>query len=365
MPPDPIRSPLPRLALIAAILATLALLFAWAGGWLTPRVSGGSIADAVQVNNGRIFAGVRRAHAKGLCVSGRFDANGGGTALSSASLFRRGSVAVDGRFSLAGGDPGAPDGRNVFHALGLRFLLPGGEEWRMALDHTPIFLVSTPADFQAFVIASTPLPATKKPDSAKMAAFLAAHPETQRFMDLMKTAPLPSSFANGTYHSIDAFRFTDAGGGVHLVRWQFEPEDAFAALDKKTLDTLPSDALFDEYVTRAGKGPVRWHMIVVLPNPGDRTDDATIEWTGAHRRIDVGTLTLTETTPEATGNCRDFVFDPLILPSGVAGSDDPLLAGRSAAYAASFRRRGKEGPPAASDSSPGSSPASSPLGATR
>lgn len=247
MPPDPLRSPLPRLALIGAILAAIALLFAWTAGWLTPaRVSGGTITDALQYNSGKIFPGFRRAHAKGVCVAGRFESNGAGSSLSSAALFRPGaSVPVGGRFSLAGGNPGAPDGRNVFHALALRFVLPGGEEWRMALDHTPIFPVSTPADFQAFQIAAKPDPATGKPDPKVMAAFVATHPETQRFIAYMKTAPLPSSLSNGTYHSIDAFRFTNAAGRTQAVRWQFEPEDAFAALDKATLDRLPPDALFD------------------------------------------------------------------------------------------------------------------------
>ena len=345
MPLNPTRSTLARFALIGTIIAVIAILFGWTAGWLAPgRVSGGSIADALQYNSGKIFPGVRRAHAKGLCVTGSFESNGAGVPLSSAALFRPGTVPVGGRFSLAGGNPGAPDGRNVFHALALRFVLPGGEEWRMALDHTPIFVVSTPADFQAFQIASKADPVTKKPDPKRMAAFVATHPETKRFMDYMKTAPLPSSFANGTYYSINAFRFTDAAGVTQAVRWQFEPEDAFAALDKKTLDRMPPDARFDEYLARAAKGPVRWHMIVTLANPGDRTDNATIAWGPGHRRIDVGILTLTRAIPETRGDCRDYVFDPLILPSGVSASDDPVLAGRSAAYAASFRRRAKEGP---------------------
>ncbi len=344
MPLNLTRPTLARFALIGTIIVVIAVFFGWTAGWLSPgRISGSSITDALQYNSGKIFPGVRRAHAKGLCVSGNFESNGAGVPLSRAALFRPGTVLVGGRFSLAGGNPAAPDGRNVFHALALRFVLPGGEEWRMALDHTPIFLVSTPADFQAFQIASKADSATKKPDPKRMAAFVATHPETKRFMDYMKTAPLPSSFANGSYHSINAFHFTNAAGVMRAVRWQFEPEDAFTALDKKTLDQIPPDALFDEYLARTAKGPVRWHMIVTLANPGDRTDNATIEWGSGRRRIDVGTLTLIRAVPEMQGDCRDYVFDPLILPNGVSASDDPLLAGRSAAYAASFRRRAKEG----------------------
>ena len=41
----------------------------------------------------------------------------------------------------------------------------------------------------------------------------------------------------------------------------------------------------------------------------------------------------------ATGACRDINYDPLILPTGVDGSEDPLLAARSAVYSVSFNRR--------------------------
>jgi catalase len=335
--------PLAALAIIAGVVGVIALAFAWVGGWLTPgRIAGSSVADVLEYNGGR-HPGFRRAHAKGLCVSGHFEASGAGVALSRTSLFVPGNVPVIGRFSMGGGDPMAGDGRNVFHAMALRFSLPGGEEWRMALDHTPIFPVATPADFVALQIATKPDPKTHKPDPALAKPYLAAHPETQAFMDYMKTAPLPSSFANGTYYSINAFRFTNDSGAKRTVRWQMEPETPFAALDKKTLDTMPVDFLFDDARTRLKSGPLKWHMMVVLPAPGDRTDNATIAWPKDRQRIEVGTLVLDRAATEEAGGCRDFNFDPLILPKGVAGSSDPLLAARSAAYSASFRRRAKEG----------------------
>lgn len=340
----PLR-PVTAFAIIGAIVGLLALAFAWAGGWLSPgRIGGGAMVDALQNNTAKPEPGWRRAHSKGLCVSGRFDANGAGVALSRASLFAAGSVPVIGRFSLGGGDPLAPDGRPTFHSMALLFTLPHGEQWRMALDHTPIFPVATPADFVAFQIAGTPDPATHKPDPAKLKAYLAKHPEAQAFLDFMKSAPLPSSFANGTYYSINAFRFVDAHGATRAVRWQFEPEAPFAALDKATLDKQPPNFLFEDALARLGQGPVKWHMIVIPANPGDRTDNATIPWDAGHRRVDVGTLTLDHAATEAEGGCRDVNFDPLILPRGVTASDDPLLPARSAAYSASYRRRAIEGP---------------------
>jgi catalase len=338
-------STLPRFALIGVILAAVVALFAWVGGFLAPaRISGAAVADSLEKANGQVYPGYRRAHAKGLCVTGHFQSNGAGTALSRAALFPAGAIPVIGRFSTGGGNPLATDGRNVFHALGLRFDLPDGEEWRMAIDHTPIFVVSNPADFVALQAASIPDPKTGKPDPARIGPFVATHPETKAFLDYMKTAPLPSSFANGTYYSINAFRFTDARGGSRAVRWQFKPETPFEALDKATLDRQPTNFLFDDLLARIRRGPLKWHMVVVLANAGDRIDNATVRWTGPHREVDVGTLVLDQASTEVQGHCRDYNYDPLILPKGVSASGDPILAARSAAYSASFRRRAFEGP---------------------
>lgn len=35
-------------------------------------------------------------------------------------------------------------------------------------------------------------------------------------------------------------------------------------------------------------------------------------------------------------------FDPLVLPDGIAATEDPILRARGAAYAESYRRRAKK-----------------------
>lgn len=331
-----------RLA-IAAVPAALLAGFAWAGGWIgPPRISGSAIADALEGNAGK-QAGYRRAHAKGLCFTGHFEANGAGVPLSRSIFFTRGRYPVIGRFSTGGGNPFATDGRNVFHAVGLE-LTAGGETWRIAMDHVPIFPVATPDAFVDLQRATTPDPATGKPRPAAMKAFLQRHPETKAYQDYIAKAPLPDSFANGIYYSINAFQFIDSGGTSRSVRWSFEPEAALGVLDKARLAELPVNFLFDEFLARIAKGPVRWRMKVTVAAPGDVTDNATLLWPADRRVVEVGTLTIDQAGAEEQGACRDITFDPTILPDGIALSDDPLLAARAAAYAASFRRRATEGP---------------------
>jgi len=336
------RVPLGPVALIGAIVLLLIAGFAWAAGWIGGRrISGGDITTALDYNGGS-HPGYRRAHAKGLCFAGTFEANGEGAKLSSALAFKTGSYPVIGRFSIGGGNPLATDGRTVFHSMALILTTPDGQQWRMAMDHTPIFPVADAASFVALQRATRPDPRTGKPDPAVMKPFLMAHPEVKAFQDYIAKAVLPSSFANATYYSINAFRFS-TGGNASLVRWQFDPETPLTGLDKAHLDQLPRDYLFQEMIARTAKQPSRWHLRLVVANPGDVTDRATVEWTGPHRTIGAGTLTVTSVSPEENGACRDLNFDPTILPQGVTISDDPLLAARSKAYSSSFTRRAREG----------------------
>jgi catalase len=330
--------------LIGGVVVLSIAGFAWAGGWIGPsRIGGSALAGAIEKNSGT-YPGYRRAHAKGLCFEGTFQANGSGASLSSAGVMAAGQYPVIGRFSTGGSNPFATDGRNVFHAMALQISGAHGQIWRMALDHTPIFPVATPKAFVALQRATTPLGSTGKPDPKVLGSYLAEHPETKAFQSYLDNEPLPDSFAGGTYHSINAFHFIDSAGRVSSVRWAMVPETPMVALDKSKLDSLPTDYLFNEILTRLGKGPVRWHMIVTIAQPGDRTDDATVQWPQNRPTVDVGILTITRAEPEETGPCRDITFDPTLLPAGVELSDDPLLPARSAAYSASFRMRALEGP---------------------
>ena len=97
--------------------------------------------------------------------------------------------------------------------------------------------------------------------------------------------------------------------------------------------------LFDDFIARVARGPVQWHLLVTIGQPGDVTSDPTIPWPAERERVDVGTLTINHVETEAPGNCRDINFDPLVLPAGIEPSDDPILSARSATYSQSFTRR--------------------------
>ena len=68
-------------------------------------------------------------------------------------------------------------------------------------------------------------------------------------------------------------------------------------------------------------------------------NDPSRQWPATRRQVVAGTLTLTSAVAQSDGPCRDINFDPLVLPTGISASDDPVLAARSSVYAESYRRR--------------------------
>jgi catalase len=95
-------------------------------------------------------------------------------------------------------------------------------------------------------------------------------------------------------------------------------------------------------IAQIHSGPLRWHLIVIVGQPGDPTAEAASVWPADRQQIDVGTVTINTVESEDTSPTRDINFDPLVLPDGIRASDDPLLSTRSATYSQSLTRRDGE-----------------------
>jgi catalase len=333
------RGALVGIAAVAGVAAVDIGAFAYAGGWLRPdALTPSRFTDRFEQVAGR-HDGFRRNHAKGVSATGTFSSSGAGAAISKAAVFTAGTVDVIGRFSLSGGLPDQPDKPDTVRGLGLMFLLPNGEQWRTAMINLPVFPDRTPQGFYERLLAGKPVPGTGQPDPQQMAAFLARHPETAAAMKIIKQSPPSPGFADSTFHGLNAFEFTNEKGVTVPVRWTVVPQQQSQAVDSTI---APKDFLFDAVIEQVARGPLKWRLMLTVGAPDDRTDDATTPWPASRQTIDAGEITIDAVQTEAAGNARDINFDPLVLPSGIAPSDDPLLSARSAVYARSFNRRAAE-----------------------
>ncbi|MCX2934636.1 catalase family peroxidase [Mycobacterium sp. CVI_P3] len=327
------RSVLAGLGAVGAFLAVDLGAVAYANRWIGPDGARTTFLNGFLTVYGRQL-GFRKNHAKGVVVSGYFDSNGNGRELSSAAVFGTGRVPVVGRFSLSGGDPHMADATGAARGLGLAFGFPQGWQWRTAMLNLPVFPDNSPRGFYDRLLAAKADPETGKPDPAATTAFLAAHPETAAAMAVIKKHPPTAGFGDSIFRGLNTFYFVNEAGARTPVRWSFVPQQPALAPRKGD-----ANGLFDALVGQLRDGPLRWRMLITVADAGDPVDDPTLPWPDDRRSIDVGTLTLTAAATEAAGNARDINFDPLVLPSGIEASEDPLLSARSDIYAASYRQR--------------------------
>jgi len=335
--PRPPLSPLSlalRVGAIGAVTLLLAGALAYTGGYFSPeRLTPDRVVDVLEKNNGE-HPGFRRNHPKGVCVTGYFESSGAAASLSSAEVFSATRTPVQGRFSLPTGNPYSPDSAAALRSMALRFQQANGQQWRTGMNSMPVFPVGTPEAFFGLLQATAPDPATGKPDPQKAGAFFASHPETGAFLAWAKTAKPAASFVTETYNSVNAFYLTNAAGQRQTVRWSM-----VATTPADSVAPQAENYLLADLQQRLAAGAQRWDLVLTLANPGDPSNDASKAWSGKHRTVTAGTLVIEREQAQDNGECRDINYDPLILPSGIEGSDDPLLAARSAAYAASYKRR--------------------------
>ena len=247
------------LVLIAAIVACGAAAFAYTAGWFSPeRLTPDKLVDAFTPPGGAPPLGHRRNHAKGVCFTGVFEANGAGAELSRAQALARGQYPALGRFNLGTPDPNAPDATVRVRGMGLMITTPDAQEWRMAMINPPFFPVSTPQAFYDLLIAS----ASKDPNA--MPTFAKANPEIAKFGDWAKSAPWTGSYAEERFNGLNSFIFTDNSGGEHAVRWSLLPAAQPVPVAPDELAKRGPDFLEQEIAERVRGGPA------ALDHGGDR-----------------------------------------------------------------------------------------------
>ena len=289
------------------------------------------------------FEGFRRSGAKGICAIGEFVGTSDARALSIASAFSGDAVPAVVRFSVGGANPKAPDNAKTQRNLALQFNLPNGEEWRMGNISAPVFGASSPQQLLGLLASRQPDPATKQPDPAKVKAFNDANPEVLLLPKHLGSQPVPASFATINYWGVHGFGFVNASGAKQYGKWIFEPVGGVQGLSDEEAKAKGASFLFDDLRQRVKDGKVAFNFNLVLAQPGDRIDSATVPLPEGRKKVTLGTLKITSVSEDASGACLTISFDPNVMPKGVEPSADPMLAARSAPYAIGLGRRLTEG----------------------
>lgn len=302
------------------------------------EVTAVQVIDAIEATFG-ITPGERRNHIKGTCAIGEFVGAKEAAKLSRSALFSGKPIPVIARFSLAGGNPKAPDTAKSARGMALEFKLPDGSLHHMTMLNTPVFGAAHPRTFLDLMVATKPDPATGKPDPERIKAFKASHPDNKAQADFLSNNNPPSSYVNSAYFGIHTFKLINQKDETTLVRWHFVPQDGEKQLDESALKSAPANFLESTLIKRTAQSAVKWDMMVTLGEPGDTQDNPTIAWPASRKQIKAGTLSITKAMPQEGAGCEKINFDPLVMSKGIAPTNDPILLFRSPAYAVSSAKR--------------------------
>jgi catalase len=296
------------------------------------------IADVmVQLNGGTIQKGFRFTHAKGVVLTGTFTPAKGATSISRAAHFRA-AVPITVRLSDGTGIPQInDDNANASpRGMAIRFALPDGAFTDIVANSHNGFFVGTGDDFLAFlkaVAATTPT----SPHPSPIEQFLGGHPRALKVITDSK--PLPLSFATLGYFGNNALQFIDSAGTKRAGRYQILPVAGIHSRPLADTAKLSPNYMFEELTRRIASGPIKYRLLVQLPNPGDPTNDGSIVWPDDRKRVELGTLSLTTIAPKNEELQRSLAFSPIFLTDGIQLADDPFIALRAAVYALSAQHR--------------------------
>src|SRR5262249_37039733 len=156
---------------------------------------------------------------------GEFVGTADAAALSRSALFSGKPLPVVARFSLGGGNPDVPDAAPAPRGMALELHLPGGGLQHITMINVPIFAAASPESFHDALVAAKPDPKTGQPDPQKLKAYAETHPDARALTELSSDHTPTANYYQTTYFSIHTFKFVDAKGAEHPVRWRFVPRD--------------------------------------------------------------------------------------------------------------------------------------------
>jgi len=294
-------------------------------------------ATAVDVINARFGRHPRRRalHAKGIWCRGTFRATPEAAALSRAVHLQGGDVPVLARLSNGGGNPRVPDYAPDVRGLAVKFELPGGEAADLVSQSVPHFISRTPEEFLDLIRAQTGRAA-----AIKFPLYL-ARPRSLRSLPLNLKALRPvDGFDRCRYYGIHAFGWVTAEGTKTHVRCDWQPVKGERRIGLREARSRGRDYLFGSLLESL---PARWTLDAQIADPEDGVDDPSERWPSARRRIDAGTLELTEIIEDPEAGGEIVVFDAVRVTDGIELTDDPVLNFRPLAYSESAGRRAADG----------------------
>jgi catalase len=144
------------------------------------------------------------------------------------------------------------------------------------------------------------------------------HPTARAFLAAQKT---PASFATISYYGVGSFKFINAKGEGHYVRYQLVPEAGELFLTDQEREKQSANYLMEEIKARVVGAPVGFALYAQVAEHGDKINDPSIAWSDSRKRVLLGRLEIKRLTANTAEEDRTLVFDPSNVPTGIETAD--------------------------------------------
>jgi catalase len=261
----------------------------------------------------------RAVYAKGVIFQGEFTPDRQAKEITKATHLQGPGSKITVRFSDFSGVPSIPDNDPMANPRGMaiRFELPGGESTDLVAHSFNGFPVSNTDDLRELMLAlaaSGPCAATP----TALDRFLEFHPTARAFLAAQKT---PASFATISYYGVGSFKFINAKGEGHYVRYQLVPEAGEQLLTDKEKEKQSANYLMDEIKARVAAAPIAFTLHAQIAERSDRINDPSIAWPDNRKQVLLGRLEIKRLTANTAEEDRRLVFNPSNVPTGIETAD--------------------------------------------
>jgi len=285
----------------------------------------------------------RVVHARGTGAFGVFESSSDIQDLTIANVFKSGTqTPVFVRFSTVMGYRGSPEQARDPRGFAVKFYTNQGN-WDMVGINWPIFFIRDAIKFPDFVHANKPSAVTGVQDPNLAFDFFAHTPESTNMLTHLYTVEgMPDSYRHMDGSAVHAFKFVNANGIVHYVKFSWKSRQGVHGFAPKQIaGSLANDwnLMTNDLYGAIKKGDYpKWDLYVQVLTPGelgkfdfDALDDTKV-WTGVAERK-VGTMTLNRVPDNYFESTEESAFAPSRLVPGIEASEDRMLQGRLFAYA--------------------------------
>jgi catalase len=285
----------------------------------------------------------RVVHARGTGAHGEFIATADITDLTTAKVFTKDQpTKVFVRFSSVVHGNHSPETLRDPRGFATKFYTTEGN-WDLVGNNIPTFFIRDAIKFPDMVHAFKPDPRTNLDDDARRFDFFSHLPEATRTLtELYSNAGTPASYRTMDGNSVHAYKFINAKGDAHYVKFHWKSAQGKKNLDPAEVAKIQAtdySHMSRDLIEAINQGNYpKWDLYIQVITPKQLADfdfdalDATKIWPGIPEKK-IGQLVLNKNPNNIFQETEQVTMAPSNMVPGIEPSEDKLLQGRLFSYA--------------------------------